>query len=67
MDKEGFDASSIILKEFTKAFVCYKECKLKVSEKTSAACKNHSERGGNHKAKQKSSKKAYHDWGQDSP
>eukprot|EP00957_Ditylum_brightwellii_P105288 8026230-Ditylum_brightwellii.AAC.1 len=63
MDKEGFDVSSSTFKEFTKTCVCYKDCKPKVTEKTSAACKSHSERGGKHNAKHKASKKAYHEWG----
>eukprot|EP00957_Ditylum_brightwellii_P163935 12481080-Ditylum_brightwellii.AAC.1 len=67
MDKEGFTASSSMLKEFMETCVCYKECKPKASEKTSAACKSHSERGGKHKAKHKASKKAYCGWGQDCP
>eukprot|EP00957_Ditylum_brightwellii_P181974 13863749-Ditylum_brightwellii.AAC.1 len=67
MDKEGFDMSSSMLKDFTDTNVHYKECKLKASEKTSTACKSHSKRGGNCKAKCKASKKAYRDWEQDSP
>eukprot|EP00957_Ditylum_brightwellii_P160081 12186157-Ditylum_brightwellii.AAC.1 len=67
MDKEGFDASSSMIKKFTETYVCYKDCKLKGSEKTSTACKSHSDRGGKCKAKDKANKKAYHDWGQDSP
>eukprot|EP00957_Ditylum_brightwellii_P185983 14159463-Ditylum_brightwellii.AAC.1 len=47
--------------------ICYKECKLKASEKISAAHKSQSKRGGKCKAKHKASKKAYRDWGQDSP
>eukprot|EP00957_Ditylum_brightwellii_P199251 15188633-Ditylum_brightwellii.AAC.1 len=53
MDKEGFNASSSMLKEFTKTCVCYKECEPKGAEKTSTACKSHSERGGKRKAKRK--------------
>eukprot|EP00957_Ditylum_brightwellii_P081284 6183228-Ditylum_brightwellii.AAC.1 len=60
MDKEGFNMSSSTLKEFTKTCVCYKECKLKVTKKISAACKSHSKRGGKCKAKCKASKKAGH-------
>eukprot|EP00957_Ditylum_brightwellii_P065673 4980512-Ditylum_brightwellii.AAC.1 len=66
MDKEGFDVSSSMLKEFMETCVCYEECKPKVSKKTRAAHKSHSKRGGKHKAKCKASKKAYRDWGQDS-
>eukprot|EP00957_Ditylum_brightwellii_P064361 4884931-Ditylum_brightwellii.AAC.1 len=67
MDKEGFGVSSSTLKDFTKTYIHYKECKLKVTEKTNTAHKSHSERGGKRKAKRKASKKAYHNWGQDSP
>eukprot|EP00957_Ditylum_brightwellii_P166403 12666995-Ditylum_brightwellii.AAC.1 len=67
MDKESFDASSSTLKEFTETCVCYKEYKPKASEKTSAAHKIHSKRGGKCNVKCKVIKKAYHDWDQDSP
>eukprot|EP00957_Ditylum_brightwellii_P121462 9263582-Ditylum_brightwellii.AAC.1 len=66
MDKEGFNASSSMLKEFIKTSVRYKECKPKVMEKTSAAHKSHFERGGKCKAERKTGKKAYHEWGQNS-
>eukprot|EP00957_Ditylum_brightwellii_P003531 267502-Ditylum_brightwellii.AAC.1 len=38
MDKEGFNTSSSMLKDFTITCVCYKKCKPKTTEKTSAAC-----------------------------
>eukprot|EP00957_Ditylum_brightwellii_P210961 15365608-Ditylum_brightwellii.AAC.1 len=60
MDKEGFNASSSTLKGFTKTCVHYKECKPKMTEKTSAAHKSHSEREVKHKSKHKADKKAYH-------
>eukprot|EP00957_Ditylum_brightwellii_P103476 7884518-Ditylum_brightwellii.AAC.1 len=67
MDKEGFDASSSTLKDFMETCIRYEVCKPKVTKKTSAACKIPSERGGKCKVKCKASKKAYHDWEQDSP
>eukprot|EP00957_Ditylum_brightwellii_P181540 13828186-Ditylum_brightwellii.AAC.1 len=44
MDKEGFNASSSAVKDFTETCVCSKECRPKMIEKTSAACKSYSER-----------------------
>eukprot|EP00957_Ditylum_brightwellii_P012800 967549-Ditylum_brightwellii.AAC.1 len=67
MNKEGFNASSSMLKDFTKTCICYKECKPNVTDKTNAAHKSHSKRGGKRKAKGKASKNAYHEWGQDCP
>eukprot|EP00957_Ditylum_brightwellii_P098028 7466997-Ditylum_brightwellii.AAC.1 len=57
MDKEGFDASSSMLKDFMEICVRYKESKPKASEKTNTACKSHSKRGGKRKAKCKASKR----------
>eukprot|EP00957_Ditylum_brightwellii_P163061 12416721-Ditylum_brightwellii.AAC.1 len=67
MDKEGFDTSSSTINIFTEICVHYKECKPKKTKESSAACESYFERGGKHKAKHKASKKAYHDWDQDSP
>eukprot|EP00957_Ditylum_brightwellii_P197295 15031269-Ditylum_brightwellii.AAC.1 len=52
---------------FMETCVCYKECKPKETKESSAACKSPFKSGGAHKAKHKASKKAYHDWEQDSP
>eukprot|EP00957_Ditylum_brightwellii_P149159 11359263-Ditylum_brightwellii.AAC.1 len=57
MGKEGINTNSSMLKEFTETCVCYEECKPKSSEKTSAACKSRSERGGKLNAKHKASKR----------
>eukprot|EP00957_Ditylum_brightwellii_P162660 12386501-Ditylum_brightwellii.AAC.1 len=59
MDKEGFNVSSSMLKEFMETCVCYNKCKANTSEKTSTACKSHSKRRGDRKAKHKARKKAY--------
>eukprot|EP00957_Ditylum_brightwellii_P042363 3207548-Ditylum_brightwellii.AAC.1 len=59
MEKEGMDASSSILKYFTKTYAPYKKCKPKMAEKKSVACKRHSEREGKCKAKLKADKKTY--------
>eukprot|EP00957_Ditylum_brightwellii_P035988 2726637-Ditylum_brightwellii.AAC.1 len=61
VDKEGFNSSSSTLKDLTETCAHFEECKPKVTEKTSAACKSHSERGGKCEAKRKASKKAYHE------
>eukprot|EP00957_Ditylum_brightwellii_P185293 14109206-Ditylum_brightwellii.AAC.1 len=63
MDKEGFNASSSTIKEFTKTCVCYKECEPKMQEKQSAAHRRHSEREGKCKAKCKVDEKGYCKWG----
>eukprot|EP00957_Ditylum_brightwellii_P122152 9315322-Ditylum_brightwellii.AAC.1 len=49
MDKEGFDASSSTIKNFTETCVCYKECMPKEAKESSSACKSYLERGGEHK------------------
>eukprot|EP00957_Ditylum_brightwellii_P166140 12648785-Ditylum_brightwellii.AAC.2 len=67
MDKEGFDTSSSMLKEFMETCVCYKECKPKAAKETSTAHMSHSKRGGKRTTKCKASKKAYRNWGHDSP
>eukprot|EP00957_Ditylum_brightwellii_P040042 3030333-Ditylum_brightwellii.AAC.2 len=66
-DKEGFDASSSTLKDFTKTCVYYEECEPKMMKKKSAAHKSHSKREGKRKAKHKVSEKTYHKRGQAPP
>eukprot|EP00957_Ditylum_brightwellii_P175409 13353330-Ditylum_brightwellii.AAC.1 len=57
MDKEGFDASSSMIKKCMKICVCYKECKPKETKENSTACKSHSKRGEKRKAKHKANKR----------
>eukprot|EP00957_Ditylum_brightwellii_P133247 10160102-Ditylum_brightwellii.AAC.1 len=66
MDEGDFDASSSTIKKFTETCVCYKGYEPKAAKESSTACKSHSKRGGKRKSKCKASKKAYHDWEQDS-
>eukprot|EP00957_Ditylum_brightwellii_P067199 5100291-Ditylum_brightwellii.AAC.1 len=63
IDKEGFNASSSTLKDFTKICAHYKELKPKITEKTNADYKSQEKC----KAKCKADKKTFHKRGQAPP
>eukprot|EP00957_Ditylum_brightwellii_P212028 15366878-Ditylum_brightwellii.AAC.1 len=67
IDKEGFNASSSTIKEFTKTCICYKEYKPKMSEKQSVAHRSHSKREGKQNTKHRADEMKYHKWGQAPP
>eukprot|EP00957_Ditylum_brightwellii_P166206 12652917-Ditylum_brightwellii.AAC.3 len=62
MDKEGVNASSSTVKEFTKMCVWYKEREPAMLEKLALTCKSPLEREGKPKAKHKA-EEGYCNWG----